>query len=69
MKTLIDRLSVKYSEPTDSIAEYTYRAQSVLHDKGIEESCLNILEEIQKVNKIENSKYQDVLALYLMLRN
>lgn len=68
MKTLLNNLSANYSEPRDTIAEYTSRAQGVLHDNGIQESCLNILEEMNKGGKIENTKYSEAITLYLMIR-
>jgi hypothetical protein len=69
IKTLVDELSTRYAEPTDTIAEYTYRAQSVLHDKGIAETCLGVLEEMNKVNKLDNTSYKDAVTLYLLIRS
>jgi predicted metal-dependent phosphoesterase TrpH len=68
IKILVDELATKYSEPKDTIAEYTYRAQSVLHDKGIEETCLGVLEGMHKVNKVDNVPYKDAVILYTMIR-
>jgi hypothetical protein len=69
IKTLVSELATKYAEPADTIAEYTYRAQSVLHDKGIAETCLGVLEEMHKVNKIENTPYKDAVTMYLLIRS
>lgn len=69
IKTLVSELATKYGEPADTIAEYTYRAQSVLHDKGIAETCLGVLEEMHKVNKIENTPYKDAVTMYLLIRS
>ncbi len=68
MRSLLDDLSEKYGESRDTIADYTSRAQGVLADKGIQESCLDILENMNKVNKIENTPYKDAVTLYVMLR-
>lgn len=69
IKTLVSELATKYAEPVDTIAEYTYRAKSVLHDKGIAETCLGVLEEMNKVNKIENTSYKDAVTMYLLIRS
>lgn len=68
IKTLLNDLAQKYNQPRDTIAEYTSKAQGVLHDQGIQESCLNILEDIDKAGKIDNTPYKDAITLYLMLR-
>lgn len=68
IKTLLDDLASKYNQSRDTIAEYTSKAQGVLHDKGIQESCLEILENMNKVDKIENTPYRDAITLYVMLR-
>ena len=67
MKTLLEELSAKYDLPKDSIGEYTYRAKSVLKDKGIEETNLSIMEQINKTEKT-GMAYKEVLAMYLLLR-
>jgi hypothetical protein len=68
MKSLLDDLALKYAQSRDTIAEYTSRAQGVLHDKGVQESCLNILEEMNRADKIKNTPYSDAIILYLMVR-
>ncbi|HEX3933623.1 MAG TPA: hypothetical protein VHW43_03020 [Puia sp.] len=68
MRSLLDDLSEKYAEPRDTIAEYTSKAQGVLADKGVQESCLDILENMNKVDKLENTHYKDAVTLYVMLR-
>ncbi|MDX2001796.1 MAG: hypothetical protein SFW35_05165 [Chitinophagales bacterium] len=69
MKTLLGDLSELYGEPKDSIADWTSRAQGVLHDKGIQETNLNILEEMNKTGKIENTPYRDAITLYALMRS
>jgi hypothetical protein len=69
IKVLLNELSATYTEPVDSIAEYTFRGQSVLHDKGISETCLGILEEMHKMNKMDNTPYRDAITFYLMIRS
>lgn len=68
IKTLLADLSESYGEPVDTIAEWTSKAQGVLHDKGIQESNLNILEEMNKAGKIENTPYRDAITLYALMR-
>ncbi|MBP3943857.1 hypothetical protein J5U18_09805 [Sphingobacteriaceae bacterium WQ 2009] len=69
IKTLLGDLSELYSEPQDSIAEWTSKAQGVLHEKGILETNLNILEEMNKSGKIENTPYRDAITLYALIRS
>lgn len=68
IKTLVNDLSLKYAEPADSIGEYTYRVKAVLRDKGIDESILSILEQMNKTQKMENTPYKDAATLYLLVR-
>lgn len=68
IKTLLNDLAKKYNQPIDTIAEYTSKAQGVLHDQGIQESCLDILENIRKAGKMDNTPYKDAITLYLMYR-
>jgi len=69
MKTLLNDLASDYEQSRDTIADYTSRAQGVLHDRGIQENCLNILEEMHKAGKIENTSYKEAVTLYVMLRD
>lgn len=69
IKTLLEDLSVLYDEPKDTIAEWTSKAQGALHDSGIKESNLDILEEINKVGKIENTSYKEAITLYTLIRS
>lgn len=64
----LELLSNKYHEPIDTIAEWTNRGQSLLHEKGIEDYNLSIMKEVNKSSKIDNSKYSDIVTLYVMLR-
>ncbi len=68
IKTLLKYLSEAYQEPVDSIADLTNRAQGVIHDRGIEETNLNILEEMNKAGKIENTPYRDAVTFYALMR-
>lgn len=67
IKTLLNSLASMYNEPRDTIAEYTSKAQGVLHDRGIKESCLNILEGMRKGGKLDNTPYKDAVTLYIMI--
>ncbi|MFX4377154.1 hypothetical protein ABTA44_19085, partial [Acinetobacter baumannii] len=55
IKSLLTDLASMYNEPIDSIAEYTSKAQSVLHDRGIKESCLNILTDMRRAGKVDKT--------------
>ena len=67
IKTLLNDLASMYNEPIDTIANYTSKAQGVLHDRGIKESCLNILEGMRKGGKLDNTPYKDAVILYIMV--
>ncbi len=69
MKVLLNKLATSYGEPKDSIAEWTSKAQGALHDEGIEVANLEILEEVNRMGQIENSKYREVVTLYATLRS
>jgi hypothetical protein len=62
----LELLSNKYKEPQDTIAEYTNKVQSLLHSDGIEDYNLNILRELSKLPKLDNTKFKDVATLYAM---
>lgn len=70
MKKLLADLSLKFSEPKDTIAEYTSKAQGVLQKDGIKENCQDIMEEMDKAeaDKVQNTPYSSAIILYLMLR-
>ena len=63
---LITKLSVKYNEPRDTIADLTSRLLGVLKDDNITLSTGFVLEDINKIPKMENVKYRDIIALYGM---
>lgn len=67
IKTLLNDLASMYNEPRDTIAEYTSKAQGVLHDRGIKESCLNILEGMRRGGKVDKTPYKDAVTLYIMV--
>lgn len=64
MTNQLELLSNKYKEPQDTIAEWTSKVQGALHDEGIEDYNLNILQEISKMPKMDNTKFKDVVTLY-----
>lgn len=68
IKTLLNDLTSKYNQPADTIAEYTSKAQGVLHDSGIEESCADIMDEMNPAGKIDNTPYRDAITVFLMLK-
>lgn len=67
IKTLVNRLAGTYGESKDSIAEYTYRAQSILKDNGVAKTCLEILETMHKTQKLENTPYKDAITLFVLV--
>jgi hypothetical protein len=70
IRALLDFLSKSYSEPKDTIAEYTSKAQDILEKEyGIKETHLHILEEMNTMGKIENTKYSSAITLYLVVRS
>jgi hypothetical protein len=64
----LELLSNKYKEPQDSIAEWTSKGHGLLHDDGVEDYTLNMMKEINKIPKLDNTKYKDVVAMYTMMR-
>ena len=68
IKFLLHDLAGTYNEPVDSIAEWTHRTSGVLKEKGVGETNLNVLEEMMKAGKVENTPYRDVVTLYAMIR-
>ena len=69
IRTLLKYLSETYHEPVDSIADLTNRARGVIHDHGIEETNVSILEQMNKAGKIENTPYRDAVVLYAVMRS
>lgn len=69
IKSLLTDLASMYNEPIDSIAEYTSKAQSVLHDRGIKESCLNILTDMRRAGKVDKTTYKDAVTLFIMVED
>lgn len=68
IKVLLNRISIIYNEPVDSIAELTSKAQGAIHDEGISESCANILENMYQAGKVKDVKYKEALTLYAYLK-
>lgn len=60
----LELLANKYHEPQDTIAEWSSKVHGVLHDKGVEDYNLNILKEINKSPKMDNTKFRDAATLY-----
>ena len=69
-KTLLDQLSSKYNETRQKISDVTVMGQNLLRDKyGIEESLLNIMEDMNQVliTKV-NPSYPLYATAYVHLR-
>jgi len=69
-KTLLDQLSSKYNGTRQQISDVTVKGQSLLRDKyGIEESLLNIMEDMNQVliTKV-NPSYPVYATAYVHLR-
>lgn len=69
-KTLLDQLSSKYNETRQKISDVTVMGQNLLRDKyGIEESLLNIMEDMNQVliTKVDPS-YPVYATAYVHLR-
>lgn len=69
IRFLLSELSEKWKESKYNIADCTSRVQGVLKERGINESCLSLLEEMnQEVQAnpfiVQNSKYKDCISLY-----
>ena len=69
-RTLLDQLSSKYNGTRQQISDVTVKGQSLLRDKyGIEESLLNIMEDMNQVliTKVDPS-YPVYATAYVHLR-
>lgn len=69
IKTLLGYISEAWHESKDTIAEYTYQCQASLKDEGIEETCQNILEDMNSITPLKGMKYKDAIILYTMTRS
>lgn len=69
--SLLESLESQYPESQQEIADMSVRAQQILNEKGITESILNIMEGMNRIgpSNTVNSKYQEVVASYLVLRD
>ena len=65
--SLLKDVAYNFKEPVDSIAEHTQKLQGVLHDKGIDVSCLEILKVMRKANRSLYKNYQDACFLYYLV--
>jgi hypothetical protein len=68
MNTLLQQLADTYSEPADSIAAMTSRAQGVIQEYGAKETNLSILEDMAQSGKADNTPYRDAIVLYAMTK-
>ena len=62
-------VSQTYQESPDTVAEWTSKVKGVLHDEGINESCKNLLEQINKAGKAKGVKFKDAISLLGYLRS
>jgi hypothetical protein len=71
-RDLLKQLSEKYVENRQQIADMSVKAQQVLRDEhGIKVSLLNLMEGINNLfyRKVENMKYAEYAAAYMVLRS
>lgn len=68
IRKLLDHIASTDSVPVDTIAEYTSRAKGVLYDNGIEKTCTEILEDLNKQGSASPINFQDKVTLYLMTK-
>lgn len=70
-RSLLTQLSNTFVENRQQIADMSVSAQEILKEKGIKEKLLNIMEGMNKLfpKKIENQKYAEYSAAYLVLRD
>lgn len=69
LNVLIGVVSDRFNSPTDTVAEWTSKAKGLLFDKGIERSCLQILEDCNTPTKKRMSKkitFQAFITYYTM---
>ena len=67
IKKYLDTLSLRYNEPTDTIAEYTSRAQVTLQQRGFRYSNSSILKNMCLYSKNTanlSAKYKEVINLW-----
>jgi hypothetical protein len=69
IKYLLTSVSQTYQESPDTVAEWTSKVKGVLHDEGINESCKNLLEQINKAGKAKGVKFKDAISLLGYLRS
>lgn len=69
-RSLLQQLDTKYSESKQQIADMSVKAQSMLKEKGLQESLLNIMEGMNKLfSSPADLKYAEYLGAYLTLRD
>lgn len=71
IRNYLEKVCKQFTQPPDTIAEYTSRCQGMLYNHGIEQKCVDILHDAFIDNQ-ENSKlkmkYQDYIILYVMMK-
>jgi hypothetical protein len=69
-RALLDELSESYSSSRQQITDQTVKCQEILHDKGIKESLINIMEGMNKLfaSSTHKQEYSQWLAAYIVLR-
>ena len=65
--SLLKDVSNRFNEPVDSIAEDTQKLQGVLHNKGIDVSCLEILKVMRTADRKLYKNYQEACFLYYLV--
>jgi hypothetical protein len=69
-RSLLQQLDTKYSESKQQIADMSVKAQSMLRDKGLKESLLNIMEGMNKLfSSPADLIYAEYMAAYVTLRD
>jgi len=69
-RTLLELLSEKFVEDRQQIANMTVKAQSMLRDKGVSESLLDIMEGMNGLfySDVRDMKYAEYVAAYVTMR-
>lgn len=63
---LLEKLSKKYKEPTDTIAMYTSKAQDVLKSFKITKTNQEILEGVNQLSLSDSISYQAAVTAYVL---
>lgn len=70
-RSFVRRLSKTFKEDEQQIADMTVLAKKTLHEKGIDESMLTIMEGMNGIPSysIVNKEYSEYLSAYIVLRD